>query len=285
MQTAANLETLAGARVVVTGAAGGIGREIVSACHRAGAEVVLVTRTQESGAAVADSIAVTDSCLSVAACDLSRPCDVAALARQIAAGGAVDVLFANAGVQPWTRTLTPDGIELAFATNVLSPFVLTLGLADAVAASRLRTVIATGSMVHRWGKIDWADLANDEPFDPQKVYARSKAELLLLMTALARRLGPRGIALHTLEPGMTRTRFARHFRGFDAVMARLWRGLMRDPADVGAEFAAFAARSDLHSLPDHVWFKGKPLSPAGHAIDRADSERLWTACAAITASL
>lgn len=276
-----HLERLAGARIVVTGAGGGIGEGIATACHRAGARVVLVTRTEVAGEQAAARIADGPGGPerpAVAACDLACQDEVAALARRLCDDGPVDVLFANAGVQPWRRTHGPDGCELTFATNVLSVWLLVRGLAPALSASRLKAVVATGSMVHRWGRIDWDDLEAARAYDPQQVYARSKAALLLVQTGLRPWLARSGISMHTLEPGMTRTRFARHFEGFDAVMARVWQLFMREPDAVGREFAAFAARPDLSALAEPVWFRGRPVRPAPFAIDAADAARMLAAC-------
>jgi len=125
---------------------------------------------------------------------------------------------------------------------------------------------------------DWCALNNPEPFDPQQVYARSKAELLLLQTAFAVRLAPLDIGVHTLKPGMTRTNFARHFEGFDRLMARLWQVFMRRPEAVAQDFVTLLRRDDLSTTPNRYWYKSKPKTPAGFAIDASSAKRLMDHC-------
>ena len=276
------MTSLKDARIVVTGATSGIGLAVASACLSEGARVTIVGRNREgcenAAALLGGGAAADPEALRMEVCDLSRPAEVERLAQRLSGAGPVDALVSNAGVQPWTRELTPEGIELTFATNVLAHFVLVEGLSEALANSRLRCVVATGSMVHRWGKIDWNALDNPEPFDSQKVYARSKTELLLLQTAFALRLASMGIGVHTLEPGMTRTNFARHFQGFDRFMARVWQIFMRDPGDVARDFVSLLKRDDLATTSTRYWYKGLPKTPASFATDPADAERLLDYC-------
>lgn len=273
--------SLKDALIVVTGATSGIGLAVASACLEQGARVTIVGRSRATVEEAAALLAAQTACrdrLAMEVCDLSRLSEVKELARRLTAAGPIDALVSNAGVQPWRRELTADGVELTFATNVLAHYVLVEGLSSALASSRLRCIVATGSMVHRWGRVDWSALNNPEPFEPQKVYARSKAELLLLQTAFASRLAPQGIAVHTIEPGMTRTNFARHFRGFDRFMARVWKIFMREPADVADDFVALLQRDDLATTANHYWYRRSPKVPASFTTYAADAERLTDYC-------
>lgn len=274
--------------IVVTGAASGIGLAVAAACLDEGAHVTIVGRNRTSCDATETILrkrAKREILLRTEACDLSCVLEVEGLASRLTENGAVDALISNAGVQPWDRQVTSDGVELTFATNVLAHFVLVNGLTSALSMSRLKCVVATGSMVHRWGQVDWAALNNPEPFDPQKVYARSKAELLLLQTAFASRLIHSGIAVHTIEPGMTRTNFARHFRGFDKFMARIWQIFMRHPDDVARDFIDLLKRDDLSTISDRYWYKGSPRIPASFSTESASADRLMDYCDSLVTNL
>jgi NAD(P)-dependent dehydrogenase (short-subunit alcohol dehydrogenase family) len=273
-------------QVVITGARSGIGFATSTAFARAGAKVTIVTRDAESGADAAGRIARASGAKSVprvVPCDLSVMAEVRALALRLADIGPIDTLVHCAAVERWARAETPEGLELTFATNVMAPFILTRGMEEGLAASGRGCVIAVGSIVHRWASIDWADLQSRAGYDPQKVYYRSKLALMLVQSAFAQRFADRGIAVHTLEPAMTRTDFARDFQGFPGFMSRVWRPFMRDPAIVGAEIVALAGREDLMALTGGYWFKEKPRFRSADATDPVLAERMWRACAAIDA--
>ncbi len=108
-------------------------------------------------------------------CDVSDLSDVRAFAARLAADEPrLDVLVNNAGVLPAERALSADGHELALATNVLGPFLLTnllLGRLTASAPARVVNV-SSGGMYTRRLDVDEL-LSADEPFDGPAAYTRA----------------------------------------------------------------------------------------------------------------
>jgi NAD(P)-dependent dehydrogenase (short-subunit alcohol dehydrogenase family) len=118
----------------------------------------------------------------------------------------LDVLVNNAGILPQERTLSADGYELAFATNVLGPFLLTellLPLLRASAPSRIVNVSSGGMYTERI-RVD--DLQTERlKFDGPAVYARTKRAQVILTELLGERLAGTGVVVHAMHPGWADT--------------------------------------------------------------------------------
>ena len=92
----------------------------------------------------------------------------------VAAEPRIDVLINNAGAFFSRREETEDGLELTFATNHVSYFVLTRMLRDRVFATAPLRVINTASHAHKGAKLNFDDLQNKGGYSGFKVYGQSK---------------------------------------------------------------------------------------------------------------
>ncbi|MBE7459411.1 MAG: SDR family oxidoreductase [Zoogloeaceae bacterium] len=114
-------------RVLITGAASGIGRLMALRIAARGGRVILWDVDEAHLAAVAAEIAAAGGQAATYACNLAeREAIEAAAARTLAEHGAVDVLINNAGIVDGKRLLeaTDAEIERTFAVNTLAPFRL-----------------------------------------------------------------------------------------------------------------------------------------------------------------
>src|ERR1700691_5558899 len=140
--------SLHGRRVLITGGGSGIGAETARVLAAAGAEVTLAVRRIDAGERAAEQIRQSTGNPSVltAHLDLADQASVRELADSW--GGPLHALVNNAGVMALpTRTLTPDGWELQFATNHLGHFALALGLHDALAEAGGARIVSVSSDV------------------------------------------------------------------------------------------------------------------------------------------
>ncbi|MCU1490994.1 MAG: hypothetical protein JWM85_2399 [Acidimicrobiaceae bacterium] len=169
---------LSGRRVLVTGAAGGIGSAVVQAVERAGGEVFAVDARASGG---------------VFGCDVSSEDSVAAAFRAATAGGAVTDVVHAAGI---CRTAAIKDMELADWQAVISVNLTGTFLVAREAARTLRrdsTVVFVASV---------AGLTGDPLFG---AYCASKFGMVAITQVLARELGASGIRVNAVCPGGVRT--------------------------------------------------------------------------------
>ncbi len=198
--SAADLFDLSGKVAVVTGASRGIGEAVARAYARAGAAVVLASRTQETLDEVAESIAADGGRALPIACHTGDPEQIGALVeRAVAELGGVDVLFNNAGTNPhFGPILTAESghWDKTYEVNVK-------GYA-AMAQACLPVMKERGG-----GKIvNVASIVGLAPHPGLGVYAVSKAAVLMLTRVLALELAEANVQVNAIAPGIVKTRFS-----------------------------------------------------------------------------
>lgn len=191
---------LAGKVALVTGASRGIGRAIALGFARAGARLVLASRKPAGVEAVADEIReLGGKALAVAAHVGEEQAITSLVEKSLAAYGRIDVLVNNAATNPHLGALleaTPAQWDKIMQVNLRGVFLL------------CRQVVPH---MQRQGGGSIINMASIEGLRPSKVlgaYSISKAALILMTQALAVELGPDGIRVNALAPGLIRTDFS-----------------------------------------------------------------------------
>jgi 3-oxoacyl-[acyl-carrier protein] reductase len=187
---------LAGKAAVVTGASKGIGAEIAKLFAAEGAKVVVNYSSSKAGAdAVVEQIRKAGGTAVALQADLSNPDEVRKLfvdsAREL---GKIDILVNNAGIYDFKplEEITPQHFHQQFNLNVL-------GL-----------LLATQEAAKQFGKeggsvINISSIASQIAVPTASVYAATKAAVDSITRSLAGELGPRGIRVNTVNPGMVVT--------------------------------------------------------------------------------
>jgi hypothetical protein len=143
-------ESIAGKRILITGASAGIGRAAAAHLAGRGAKVVLVARRERELALLHEEIVDAGGEAAYRACDLSKRDEVDALVRWVLdEHGAVDVLVNNAG-RSMRRPVTESferlaDFDRAMAVNFFGPVHLTLGLLPAMLERGSGHVINVGT--------------------------------------------------------------------------------------------------------------------------------------------
>jgi NAD(P)-dependent dehydrogenase (short-subunit alcohol dehydrogenase family) len=191
------------ATVLVTGATDGLGRGVVRALAKRGATVLVHGRDAERAEAIASELRGAGSTVRVYLADLASLAEVRAFADAVLAHEPrLDVLVNNAGigtnVPTKDRALSLDGIELRFAVNYLSHYLLTrklLPLLKRSAPARIVNVSSAGQV-----PLDFDDPMLERKYTGVRAYCQSKLAQILFTIDLAAELGDAGVTVNALHP-------------------------------------------------------------------------------------
>ena len=199
MTTSAPFIRLDGKVAVITGASRGIGAAIARRFAEHGAAVVLASRKLADLEAVAAEIGSERA--HPIACHTGRAVEVAALVQgAMARFGQIDILVNNAATNPYFGPLV-DTPEAAFDKTLE---VNTKGyfFAAREVIRHLQSRGAPGSIVNV------ASVVATRAAPLQGAYAMSKAAVISMTQTLAAEVGPQGIRVNAIAPGLIETRFA-----------------------------------------------------------------------------
>lgn len=276
-----------GKTILITGGSSGIGRAGALALSRAGARVILTSRSAQSAeAAAAEISAASGNEVTGLALELASISGINAFADDFAARNSrLDVLVNNAGALWTRRQASADGYEMTWAVNHLGPFLLTARLLPLLKRAGNARIVTTASSAHLGGSIEFDNLGLPESFSRSGAYGRSKLGNVLFTFALARRLVGSGVTANCLHPGVVATGFFRFIPVIGPAVKLLATPFLRSP-DKGAETLVWLAGDDSLGETSGGYFHDmKPgrLSPL--ADDMAVQERVWDISAAQTGAV
>src|SRR5262249_1707740 len=228
MDAARDLFDLTGRHALVTGASRGIGLAIARALGHRGAEVVITGRKEETLRAAAEGLRAEGLAVRPVVCHQGDLTAIGALFEQLDRDGrSPDVVVVNAATNPVYGPLLD--LELP-AWQKIVDVNLTGSLATAQQAARRMVTASRGSIVFV------SSVAGLDPLPGLGAYSISKAGLLGLMRVLARELGPRGVRVNAIAPGLIETRFPAALfadrQAYDTFITRTPLGRHGQPDDI-----------------------------------------------------
>jgi 3-oxoacyl-[acyl-carrier protein] reductase len=184
----------AGRVVIITGAARGLGRAVAERFHERGASVAVNVRDEARASALAEALG--DRAVAIPGDVAQEGVPQSIVARTLERFGRVDVLVNNAAFARSTRfaELTASEWRMALEVNLTAPFLLTQAVLPAMKAQRYGRIVNVSSTAGR--TVSTLGGAH---------YTASKAGLLGLTRASAKELGPFGITVNAICPGMIDT--------------------------------------------------------------------------------
>jgi 3-oxoacyl-[acyl-carrier protein] reductase len=231
---------------LVTGASRGIGRATALALADTGAHVLVhYGRSAQEAESLVSQIQTNGGNANALSADLGTPNGAALLARQVLSivRDRLDVLVLNAGISKSARIAdyTVEDFDNLFVTNVRSPFFL---------VQQLLPVLGEGSNIVVISSIGAHAVAGKPDLDNPSIlaYASTKGALETLVKHWAAILGPHGIRVNAVAPGVidtdmsnfTKTEAGREVTLGMQALKRI--GKPEDVADVVAFVASDGAR-------------------------------------------
>lgn len=244
---------------LVTGTNAGIGKAIMHAAARGGATVTAVARNgNRLDAAIAELPAEIATRVTPIVADMSLQRETGKLLDELIADGRkIDVLMNNVGVLLNEHSITEEGRETSFVTNVLSHFQLTEGLAaaDMLAADATIVNMSSGGMYNVPLGTKGLNTRDPARYSGKIAYGFAKRAQVALTVYWNEKLGQRGIRSYVTHPGWTKT------PGVKFSLPVFWKiqnVLLRSPLQ-GADTALWlAANRPESSEEETIWFDRKP---------------------------
>jgi NAD(P)-dependent dehydrogenase (short-subunit alcohol dehydrogenase family) len=240
------MTTLQDKTALVTGASRGIGRATAAALARAGAHVLVhYGRSAQEAESLVSEIQAQGGRANAISADLATPNGAVSLAKQVRSlvGDRLDVLVLNAGISKAARIAdyTVEDFDNLFATNVRSPFFL---------VQQLLPVLGEGSNIVVISSATARTVAGKPGLENPSIlaYASTKGAIETLVKHWAAILGPSGIRVNAVAPGVidtdmsnfTKTEAGREVALEMQALKRI--GKPEDIADVVAFVASDGAR-------------------------------------------
>jgi 3-oxoacyl-[acyl-carrier protein] reductase len=228
---------------VITGAGSGIGAATARLMAAEGARIVAADVDEAGAKATVEAIERAGGRAVAVAADVTRAADNrAAVDRAVAAFGALDVFFANAGVPQWKTDLEDVDeavFDRIFAVNVKGVWLGARAALPVMKRQRRGVFLVTAST------------AAIRPRPGGQTYAASKGAVVTLAKALALEVAPHGVRVVAIAPVATHTPMLPTFmnkreldeEGLARYVATVPLGRLNQPEDVGRT-AVFLASDD-----------------------------------------
>lgn len=261
---------------LVTGANSGIGKAIATGLAKWGAHVTLVVRNQDKGNATVKEIraAVPDARLDLLVCDLSSQKSIRAAADAfLKKHKELHVLVNSAGVFMPKRVVSPDGLEMTFATNYIGYWLLTNLLVPALKKGAPSRVVNVSSKTVGT-KVDLEDLNFEKrKFSYMKATPPTMVARVLFTQELAERLKDSGVTVNAMHPGLVaNTQLLNQTRGFFRWMTNT----VGAKPEKGADTALWLATSpEAAQITGQLLAKRKPIKLPAQAKDPVFRKKLW----------
>jgi 3-oxoacyl-[acyl-carrier protein] reductase len=224
-----------GKTALVTGASRGIGRAAAIELAKAGAQVLVhYGRHAAEARSVVDQIKATGGRAEAIGLDLSDPQGAHKLASKVReiVGDRLDILIANAGISKAAtiEETTIEDFDALFAVNVRAPYFL---------VQQLLPILKEGSSV-----VFTSSLAAHAAVGNLSAYAATKGAIGTLVKHFALVLGPRGVRVNAVAPGVVATdmsNFAKTDAGREFTLGMQALKRVAQPEDIAGAIAFLAS--------------------------------------------
>ncbi len=268
--------------IVVTGASSGLGEAAARSLAALGARVHLIGRKAARLADCAERIrrSVGSAELVIHEADISDLDAVRALGSELRRSvTAVHALIHCAGLIPPERTLSAQGHEMALATHVLGPYLLTGELDELMRSDGdARVIFVSSGGMYSSSLVRDLEFA-DGPYQGIRAYARTKRMQVSLAEMLGEHYcGPGDPVVHSMHPGWAATPGVTESI---ATFGKLTRPILRTPEQGADTIVWLAAAAEPAAATGQFWHdrKVRPTYYLRWQHDNPAARRhLWEQC-------
>ena len=263
---------------LVTGATDGIGKVSARVLAEMGAKVIIVGRNPEKSAAVLTelkSISRNEN-IDLLMADLAVMKEVRDLAEQVISRyDRLDVLLNNAGGYFAKHEITSDGLEMTFALNHMSYFLLTNKLMGLLKSSVPARIVNVSSDAHYGVDIEFDNLNGEQDYKAWKAYQKSKLANVLFTYELLKKV-PADITVNCLHPGFVATNFGNNNGGFVSPVLKIAKRIFAIDPEEGAKTSIFLCSSpEVEEVSGKYFFKCQPKTSSRESRNMDTAKRLW----------
>lgn len=279
-------------RILITGATNGIGKAAALELANMEAEVIIVGRNPQKTQRVLNELKITSGNhnMNMLIADLSSIEQIRQLADEfLTKYDSLDVLINNAGAMFSEYKQSKDGLEMTFALNHISYFLLTNLLLDklkhtaqAKGEARIINVSSGAHMAANKGiKLD--NLYEDKSYSMFGAYGSSKLANILFTYELANRLEGSGVTVNALHPGFVDSGFGNNTHGFISFMTGIMQRLVAKSSEEGAETPVYLAASpEVKGITGKYWQNKQQTKSSKISYNHQQQLKLWEVSAEIT---
>jgi NAD(P)-dependent dehydrogenase (short-subunit alcohol dehydrogenase family) len=205
---------LTGQKAIVTGAGGGIGRELCHALAEMGADVALVDTNHENMEKVADELRRYGRNIMTCETDVTKANDVKNTVRRVLdQWGRIDILVNCAGIAQFVpaEEMKEEEWDRVLDVNLKATFLCCKAVAPSMIANRRGKIINIASMS--------GSIVNYP--QPQCAYNASKAGVVMLTKSLAAEWAQYNINVNSISPGYIATEMTKRVSQYHDVWKEL----------------------------------------------------------------
>lgn len=276
-----NSNLMSGKNCVITGGTSGIGKATALALGKMGARIIIIGRNAARGKRVVNRInsGHVGGQAEFIRCDLSNQSEVHDLAKTIGQKmPSIDVLVNNAGAKFDKFRNSIDGIEMTFATNHLSHFLLTALLMKSLMKAPAARIVTVAGDSHRSANSNFQQCFQARTYDRRLAACQAKLANLMFTYDLAERLQHTSITVNAAHPGGVATRVNMN-NGIIAWMRHIGAHLLHrnllSPRK-GADTVVWLATSDdVQEISGKYFYQRKQFDSSAESKNKEAARQLW----------
>ena len=263
---------------VITGADGGMGKEITRAVAGAGYHVIMLCYTLFKGEERKNQMILEtgNKEIEVRQVDLSSMASVINVADGLLGRGKhIDLLMNNAGTMSTHLMQTEDGLERTVAVNYVAPFLLTMKLLPLMGkGSRIVNMV---SCTYSVGHItpDFFSRGKPGSFWRIPIYSNTKLALWLFTRELSERVKDSGITVNAADPGIVSTNIITMHKWFDPLTDIFFRPFIRKPKKGASTAVGLLLDEKEAGVTGQLYVNNHRKNLSDKYTNHVQKEQLW----------